>query len=220
MTRRPGRPPPPPLRARPAAARRARRRAPGHGLVAGLGLVACLLLAPGSAGARGVMHLDRAVAVVGDQVVTRSEVEIARLLAAHDRDGLAVLAPPAGDDADDDRVERWWVQQVVLRQLAGDVDVYQPGPAELRGRLQAVEQALVDDDRWPTLQHRLGLDRAGLEAWVRDRLVVERFVLRNIGALGRRGEVTEVSADRYADWLAQVQGGIRVRRIPPIGEEP
>ncbi len=184
-------------------------------ILAAAALLLCLA-GSGRAAAQGLVHLDRAVAVVGEQVVTASDVQLAWVLAGHDPGTLAVLAAPDSADA----AERWWVQQVMIRQLAADVAVYQPGAAEVRTRVQTLRDALGDDPAWSALQVRLGLDRAGLEAWVRNRLVVERFVLRNIGALGRRGEVGDVDPDRYADWLARIQGSLSVRRIAAVQEDP
>ncbi len=179
------------------------------------GLLVPGLLLPRPAHAQAELtRLDRAVAVVGERVVTSSEVQIALALARRDPAGVPALAP------DLSRQEQWWIEQVMIRQLAGDVQVYQPSAAELRDRVDRLLAAFEDGIALAELQQRYGLDRDGIEAWVYNRLVVERFVLRNVGALSRDGEVTELSPDRYQAWLETVRNGVAMRRILPVERRP
>lgn len=177
---------------------------------------------PGRAPAQGdptgpaATLLDRAVAVVGDRVITASEVELAVALARVDPAGIPLLGPDPQDP------EGWWMQQVMLRELAGDIAVYQPGGAEVRERVERLLEALADAPAGPRglllpdLQQRLGMRRPTLEAWVYNRLVVERFVQRNATAIARGGEEAVLSPERYAQWLEVARQGVAIRSIGPV----
>lgn len=151
--------------------------------------------------------VDRAVAVVGDRVVTASEVDIARTLVARDRDALPMAA--RGDRS----AGEWWVEQVMLRELAGDIGVYQPDPGLVRARTDTLVAAF-DPTELAELEARLGVDRDALQAWVQGRLVVERYVHRNIGlAAEAAGEDPAATAARYQAWVADLRDTIALRRI-------
>ncbi|NOY25941.1 MAG: hypothetical protein GXP62_08730, partial [Oligoflexia bacterium] len=95
-----------------------------------LGLLLGALGTASAARAAGqVDRVDRAIAVVGDRVITATEVDIAVTLASHDVSPEPVLDPGAEDP------DEWWIEQVELRELAGDVSVYRPQAGEVRDRL-------------------------------------------------------------------------------------
>ena len=154
--------------------------------------------------------VDRAVAVVGDRVVTATEIEVAVVLAGRDANPVPMLAPG------DRRLGEWWVEQVMLRELAGDIGVYQPEAGQVRERVERLVGAF-DPMELAELEARLGMDRDGLVAWIQGRLVVERFVYRNVGlAAEAAGEDETQARARYEAWVAELRGTVAVRRIGPV----
>lgn len=161
-------------------------------------------------GADGATQVDRAIAVVGERVVTASEVDVALVLASRDSSPLAVVDPTPA------RLGEWWIEQVLLRQLAGDISVYQPQPGEVRERLERLVAAF-DATELADLELRLGVDRDAMSAWVFSRLVVERFVQRNVGlAAEAAGEDAAATQLRYQSWLDDLRAGVALRRIAPV----
>ncbi len=152
--------------------------------------------------------IDRAVAVVGVRVITRSELEMSRWLEGKDPSPVPAIR------YDGARPTEWWIEQVMLRELAGDISVYQPDPAAVRERAERLLQA-IDPDELSTRGVALGADRGSIVAWVHGRMVVERFVVRNLGpevdpSLLPEGE----QGPSYAAWLDDMRDLIAIRRIP------
>lgn len=179
-----------------------------HGPMTLAPLLALLSLAPGradapsDASASAALLIDRAVAVVGARVLTASELRLSLALARHDPAPLSFLAP--GDRGAED----WWIEQVILRELAGDVSVYQPDPVVVRERTERLLDHLGPEEL-AELERTLGVDREAIASWVHARMVVERFVVRNLGSL------PEPEADAvYQQWLEEQRGRVAVRRIP------
>lgn len=179
-----------------------------HGPMPLTPLLALLALAPARAddppvaSTSAALLIDRAVAVVGARVLTASELRLSLALARHDLAPLSFLAP--GDQGAED----WWIEQVILRELAGDISVYQPDPAAVRERTERLLDQLGPEER-ATLERTLGADREAIASWVHARMVVERFVVRNLGTLPE----PEARA-AYQQWLEEQRGRVAVRRIP------
>ncbi|MCB9779007.1 MAG: hypothetical protein H6742_10620 [Alphaproteobacteria bacterium] len=168
-----------------------------------------LLLWGRPADAAGEPPLDRAVAVVGDRVVTASEVELSWALAQADPGPVAPLRPRGTDPLE------WWLELVILRELAQDISVYQPDQAAVRERVGRLRDAFEDPAELRALQERLGVSDDELAGWVYSRLVVERFVHRNIGLASEAGgDDEDTYLVRYAAWLASAREGVALRRIP------
>lgn len=152
--------------------------------------------------------IDRAVAVVGIRVITRSELELARWLESKDPSPVPAIR------YDDSRPAEWWIEQVLLRELAGDISVYQPDPAAVRERSERLLLAIAPAE----LQSKgvaLGATRGSIVAWVYGRMVVERFVVRNLGTVADPSILPEGEASpSYTDWLDDLRELVAVRRIP------
>lgn len=154
------------------------------------------------------LMIDRAVAVVGIRVITRSELEVARWLENREP------SPVAAVRFDPDRPTEWWIEQVMLRELAGDISVYQPDPAAVRERAERL-LAELDPEDLATRGLALGVNRESIVAWVQGRMVVERFVARNLG-LGTEllPEAERGLAPSYSEWLDELRDQVAIRRIP------
>lgn len=153
--------------------------------------------------------VDRVIAVVGtegEQVVTASDVALEGALAPLDR-GPTPFWVGVHDDASERLIEA-----AVVRAAAADVALYQPSPDEVTARVQAFLERVGDAAARQAFQARWGLDDAGLAVAIRRRMVVERYLTRNLPT-----PPTDAEA-----WLAEVHDALEalalrvpVRRIEP-----
>jgi hypothetical protein len=152
--------------------------------------------------------VDRLVAVVGGAtVVTASDVELEVALAPLDASELPFWRH--GDAA-----ERL-VDAALLRTAAADIALYQPTADAIRARTDAIHARFASDADWTRFRNRWGLDDAALAVVVRRRMVVERFLQRNLKADPAAEEAWLGEAHAL---LAGLEGRIPVRRI--TGESP
>jgi pyruvate/2-oxoglutarate dehydrogenase complex dihydrolipoamide acyltransferase (E2) component len=189
--------------------------------------LAVVCAAPGHAAE--TRPVDATLAVVGDTLVSLSDVTLARAL------GLFGLVPSEGPVTDAD-VDRYLDSQLEVREAAqleidvpaADVDrVWQAaGGAALARRLEAVGV----DPAWARRLVEADLrGRRLLELHVRAFAFVTEVDVEDAMGTGPRDEATrartrarleaEAVARAVADWREEARGRIRMRRIP-IGEGP
>lgn len=146
-------------------------------LLLAIALSQATVLAQDPASPPAAASLDRILVVVGERIVTvtdlRREVWLAGLDAAEP--GLIGLARP-------DPLERA-VDAAILRGMAGDVRVYQPAPEAIAARLERLRAAVPDPAEWSSQLQAVGLDEDRLAGWIYSRLVVERYLGRAMGAV-------------------------------------
>ncbi len=154
---------------------------------------------------------DRVVAQIQQQLVLASEVHLEAALEERDRDALPFWTARHAD------ATGRLVDASVVRVAAGDIGLYQPEEAEVAARLEAVRGTFVDRTEWESFLSQHGLDEAALGRVLRRRLMVERFLRRN---------VTADLADE-AKWLeecqgllVQLRGRIRIRQVPLMETSP
>jgi len=148
--------------------------------------------------------VDRVVASVDRDLVLASEIVLGRELAALDPGPL-----PFWSRSIDPTEQR--IDATLIRAAASDIGLYQPGATEVQERLETVRAAFVDRNAWQTFLARHGFDELALQEELRRRMVVERFLARNL---------TNDPAERTA-WFASAEALIsslrpryRIRRIP------
>ena len=151
---------------------------------------------------------DRVVAQVDQQLVLASDVALDSALQPYDRSGLPFWS------AAHDPLDRQ-IAGAAIRVAAGDISVYQPSNDEVVARLEALHAAFPTSSAWDNFLRLHGLDEASLRAVVRRRLIVERYLRRNVLADPEDGPAWLAAADRVIDALLP---RIRVRRI--AAEEP
>ncbi len=150
--------------------------------------------------------VDRVLYVVEDQVVLQSDVDLEGAVAPHDPSPSLFWRRPGVE------AEQRTVDAAILRELAGDVALYQPPDAEVRERVEAMRLAFADRAAWSAFLEEWGLDEEGLRALVRRRMIVERYLARTLRA---------DPADRAAWWVAcnalltEVRPRMRIRYVPP-----
>ena len=150
--------------------------------------------------------IDRVVAAVGEQLVTESDVTLEQELAQMDRG-----AGPFWDFDHAVPLQRL-IDASVVRQLAGDVNLYAPSEDQITARLEAVRRSAGDREQWQGFLRRHGLDEEALRTMLRRRLVVERYLERNLAL--QAASRTE-SIQRCDAWLAEQRSRYRIRIIQP-----
>jgi hypothetical protein len=167
-----------------------------------------LAIAVGTLGLFATTHVahaeeaDAVLYVVGSRVVTRFDVALDEELRAHDRSPVPMRAeaPP---------MERA-LAIAVLRERAGAADIYAPRSAEVRTRAERVRASFGAD--WDRFLGEWGLDQNRLESLLFSRMVVERYVLRNLAV---RPDDPEAPA-AFDGWMAQQRAEVRVIRVGSV----
>jgi hypothetical protein len=152
--------------------------------------------------------VDRIVAVVGDRLVLASEVAIETELAARNVYAIDALADRRRDAA------RWLVDVAIVRALAGDVKVYEPSRQEVADAVERFRAAFEDAATYRELLARYGLTEPRIQSLLTTRLVVERYIQRNVGL----GLSDEELAPRYAAWIAERRQQVSIREIAERAE--
>ena len=148
--------------------------------------------------------IDRIVAVVEEEVVLWSEVQLESELSHYIGD-----RSPFWSHERSDATSRL-IEASMLRQLASGIALYAPPEEQVRAELESMRMQFADRTSWLAFLHRHGLDEESLRTWIRRRLVVDRYLARNL----------DTSVDDRSRWkeafdplMARVRLGARVRRI-------
>lgn len=150
--------------------------------------------------------VDRVVAVVGERLVTASDVALEAVLAEVDVGGLKAIA-----QGEPDPLQRA-IDRAIIRGLAGTTAVYAPSDSDVRARAQALRAEFSSNEGWVAFQIKHGLDDDRLASLLYSRLVVDRYVQRNVvaGASGAEAE------ERYRTWITVQRTRTAIRRVAPI----
>lgn len=159
--------------------------------------------------------IDRIVVVVGDRLVTESDIALERELAARDPSPTAVLQARRADPLE------FLIDAAIIRGLAGDVAVYQPSWSDVQTRLERLRESWPVPGDYEAFLQAHGLDEDRMAGTLYSRLVVERYVQRNIGlAAEAAGDTPEGYATRYAGWIAGQRDAVLVRAVPAHAPDP
>jgi hypothetical protein len=152
--------------------------------------------------------VDRVVVEVEDQLVMASDIRLEQVLG-----GLDDSPSPFWDLERTDALSRL-VEAAVFRELAGDVALYQPLDSEVIDRVVVIRSRFPSDASWGAFLSFWGLDEIALARILRRRMIVERFLARNL-------QVPSTERERWwtecAALLEQVTKRFRVREIPQRG---
>jgi len=157
------------------------------------------------AGPAQAFVVDRVAVVIEDQLVMESEVAIEEALAQLD-DSPSPFWSAGRTDAMDRLVDA-----AVLRHSAGSVALYQPRREEVSLRLEAVRSKFEDRSAWLSFLSAYGLDEERLAVVLRRRMVVERYLARNLTV---QVEDRAVWQGAVADLLAQLRPRTAIRAVP------
>jgi hypothetical protein len=147
----------------------------------------------------GILH------VVGERIVTRSDLVFEQDFVSHDQSPLEPLRDPAYP------LEQRLIDYAILRDLAGDIEIYKPSPAEVRARLDRLHEAWSHPEDHAAFLARWGLDEDQLQGFLYSRLVVERYIARNAGQAAADGRGAALTAPVYQAWMAGLRQRASVR---------
>ncbi|MFN7144264.1 MAG: hypothetical protein ACK4YP_10835 [Myxococcota bacterium] len=147
----------------------------------------------------GILH------VVGERIVTRSDVAFEADVDPRDQSPLAPLEDPAYP------LEQRLVDFAILRDLAGDIAIYKPSPAEVRARWERLRAGWPHPEDHPAFLARWGLDDEQLLGFLYSRLVVERYVARNAAQAASVTAAEDITPAAYQAWMGTLRSRATVR---------
>ena len=148
--------------------------------------------------------VDAVVHVVGERIITRSDVTFEADFDPVDRSPIAAL-----DDPGYPRVRRL-IDFAILREGAGDMEIYKPSPEEVLARWERFRDGWERPEDYSSFLARWGMDDRGLQGFLYSRLVVERYVARNV--LQRSGASLEkLTFEDYDQWMTPLRERADVR---------
>lgn len=152
--------------------------------------------------------VDHLLSVVGESLVTQSDLEFEQSFAPRDRSPVPAFEDPGANLLL--RLEDYRR----LRALAADLVVFRPDAAQVDARLRAFQDAFADEADYQLFLTRWGLDERGLREQIYARLVVERYVERNLG-LPEPGEDPTAWIARYEAWMEPRRAANPALRLGP-----
>ena len=148
--------------------------------------------------------IDRIVAVVEEEVVLWSEVQLEAELAKY-----APATTPFWSTDRTDPASRL-IEAAILRQLASGVALYEPPEDQVREHAESVRMQFPDRPLWLAFLAKYGLDEVSLRTRIRRRLVVDRYLSRNLDVpTGERQRWLEA----FEPLMARVRERSRVRIV-------
>ena len=163
--------------------------------------------------AAGAERADRVIAVVGDRVVTSWDRTFEKAMSGH-------LSCPEPVLCDIDRpLDQRLVDLAVIRGLAGDAAAYKPNLEELERRLAGLRASWPIPGGYHDTLELLGISEDELTGLLYSRMVVERFVPRNVGLpVAAVGGGPQEYARRYESWISDQRYQFSIRIVPPLDE--
>jgi hypothetical protein len=149
--------------------------------------------------------VDRAVAIVGELVVTRSDIALHSALSDVDPSFVPIL-----QSSKDESVQHT-IDAAIIRQAAGRVPVYQPTAEQVRTRMNRFIDQWSSNESYQTFLSAHGLTSDRIRTVLKRRAMIERVVLR---ALGPPKEDTELWNARFSEWMDAERKGTRIQVIP------
>lgn len=154
-----------------------------------------------------VTLVDRVVADVEGELVLMSDVAREALLAEMDPGGTPFWDPAWRTP--EDRL----IDAAIVRAIAAAVRLYEPSRQDVQRRVEAIRAQFADRRAWRTFLDQIAADESRLEVIVRRRLVVDRYLSRNLLVAESDRKAFQSAAALH---LEQLRQAMRVRRIPPV----
>jgi hypothetical protein len=153
----------------------------------------------------GAEVVDGILHVVGERIVTRSDVAFEEEFAVRDTSPVAPLEDSTY------ALEQRLVDFAILRDLAGDIEIYKPPPGEVRARWERLRDGWPHPEDHAAFLQRWGLDDDQLLGFLYSRMVVERYVARNAGQAAAALDGGALTAEAYQAWMAGIRARTTVR---------
>jgi hypothetical protein len=163
-------------------------------------------------GQPGEMVIDRVVAVVGDRVLTSSDLRLEAVLGERDPSPIPLMRTVPGDSL------QAIIDLALIRQKAGNITLYQPSAAEVRARTYLLRNTWSQDPReFDLFLEVWNLEEEDLESLIYSRLVAENFVHRQVVLASQSQQESEdVLEERYRAWIEVLREENPTRIVPPL----
>ncbi len=148
--------------------------------------------------------VDRIVAVVGERLVLASDVELEQALSLVERSSVGALMNASADPL------QVVIDRAIIRGLAGNAAIYIPSEDDIFTRANQLRTSFADADAWAAFRRRHGLEGDRLTSLLYSRLVVDRYILRNV----QQG----ATAETYVAWMSPQRARVTIRLVPPIAD--
>ncbi|MEM6928531.1 MAG: hypothetical protein AAF602_16465 [Myxococcota bacterium] len=150
--------------------------------------------------------VDRVVADVGGQLVLLSDVNRETVLAEVDVGGTPFWDPTWQSP------EERLIDAAIVRTIAADVALYEPTRKDVERRLEAIRARFPNRRGWRAFLDRIAVDETRLGFILCRRLVVDRYLRRNLLADPADPDAFKAAAELH---LGELRSVARIRRIPP-----
>lgn len=149
--------------------------------------------------------VDRIVAVVGERLVLQSDISL--------ESALTSLESESGLEPHLWAVEplQAAIDRAILRGLAGNAAIYVPPESEVQNHVARLRAQFPTLERWVEFLRENGLDPDRISSLVYSRLVVARYVQRN---LSRHEGMTPRAS--YEAWMTVHRARTPLRMVPII----
>lgn len=147
--------------------------------------------------------VDRVVVVVGDRIITASDVAFETEFDRHDESPLSALEGPGYS------MEDRLVHFALFRAFAAEIEVFRPSEAEVAARRARFRESWSNAEEESVFLERWGLDEPALAGFLFSRLVAERYALRNLALARGSGDS---GADPYEAWVKGLEARATIRR--------
>jgi hypothetical protein len=104
------------------------------------------------------------------------------------------------------------IDATVIRSLAGRVSVYQPNATDIRARWSLFQNQWTDPAAYDAFMKIHGLNQDRLVQVLKQRMIIERVVQRNLGMPTESDNGSEWN-QAYNTWLEQHRSSVRIRKI-------
>ena len=153
-----------------------------------------------------IVRADFVLAVVSDSVVTHSDIRLHKEMSVLDPSTVPSLQYNEATALQD------VIDATVIRTLAGRVPVYQPNSADIRARWNRFQSQWTDPTAYNAFLQIHGLNQDRLYQVLKQRMVIERVVQRNLELATGEDNVLEWNQN-YSKWIEQQRSTLRVRTI-------
>ena len=157
--------------------------------------------------------VDRVVSVVGERLVTQSDLDLEAALVGLDES----IIPPLAQESD---LLRRLEDYRLIRSLAGELPIYVPPHRDLDARLVAIQSRFDSGNAYLAFLARWGMAESDLRNFLRSRMVVENFVHRAVGLTVQADfepqdpEYNQRYREAYEIWIEPLRTDRGIRRIP------
>jgi hypothetical protein len=152
--------------------------------------------------------VDRVVVIVDDELVLASDMELEAVLSGLDRSPSPFWTRAHGTP------QERLTEAAIVRILAAGVSLFDPPADEVAARVTRLRERLGDNQSWNIFLALWGLDDAAVARLIRRRMVVERYLARNIA---EDPNDVEKWLSACHELLAEVRQRLTVREVAQRG---